>query len=74
MRTTVDLPDELLKQAKLKAIEEGISLKELFIRCLENELGAIKNAETSPWKNLSGTGTAVNLNPKDSGFIGYTGP
>lgn len=29
MRTTVDIPDELMKKAKMKAIEKGLSLKEL---------------------------------------------
>ena len=38
MRTTIELPDELLKKAKIKAVEEGISLKQLFTRALENEL------------------------------------
>ena len=38
MRTTIDLPDELMKKAKIRAIEEGISLKAFFTRCLENEL------------------------------------
>jgi hypothetical protein len=29
MRTTLDLPDALLKRAKIEAVERGISLKEL---------------------------------------------
>lgn len=35
MRTTVDLPDDLMKRAKIRAVEEGISLKDLFIRALK---------------------------------------
>ena len=38
MRTTIELPDEILKKAKIKAVQEGISLKQLFTRALEKEL------------------------------------
>ncbi len=75
MRTTVDIPDELMKKAKMKAIEEGLSLKDLFTRILEKEL-----AETSsqmsipPWKQLKGKGSAAALKPGESGFDDYSGP
>lgn len=38
MRTTLDLPDELLKRAKIKAVERGTSLRELVGAALEHEL------------------------------------
>ncbi len=38
MRTTLDLPDELLKQAKIKAVERGTSLRHLVGAALEREL------------------------------------
>jgi hypothetical protein len=38
MRTTLDLPDELFKKAKLKAVNEGVSLKVIFTRALEKEV------------------------------------
>lgn len=38
MRTTLDLPDELLKRAKIAAVERGIPLKELVGSALANEL------------------------------------
>ncbi|MCX6594898.1 MAG: hypothetical protein NTV70_00850 [Acidobacteria bacterium] len=34
MRTTIELPDELLTQARLVASVEGISLKEFFIEAV----------------------------------------
>lgn len=40
MRTTIDLPDELLRRAKIKAVERGVSLKEVFVAGLEKELAA----------------------------------
>ena len=75
MRTTIDLPDTLVKEAKKKAIEEGISLKQLFTRSLENELKArAMSTENAPWKKLKGSGSASSLSPEDSGFEGYSGP
>jgi len=38
MRTTIELPDELLRQAKIRAAVEGISLKEFFIAAVEQKL------------------------------------
>lgn len=40
MRTTVELPDELLARARHAAAISGISLKELFIEAIENRLDA----------------------------------
>jgi hypothetical protein len=75
MRTTINIPDHLFKKAKIKAIEEGISLKELFTRSLENELSETNpSSQSAPWKALKGMGSAKKLTPDDSGFEGYTGP
>lgn len=38
MRTTVELPDELLAQAKARAAMEGISLREFFMAAVTHEL------------------------------------
>ena len=40
MRTTVDISDDLMKKAKIHAVKEGITLKQLFTRLLEKEVGA----------------------------------
>ena len=40
MRTTIDISDDLMKKAKIHAVKEGITLKQLFIRLLEKEVGA----------------------------------
>tara|TARA_R100001143_G_scaffold63588_1_gene72756 strand:+ start:14987 stop:15250 length:264 start_codon:yes stop_codon:yes gene_type:complete len=74
MRTTIDLPDKLMKKAKKKAIEEGITLKELFKRTLEKELSIGVPVQNAPWKKLHGSGSAHKLQPEESGFEGYTGP
>lgn len=76
MRTTIDLPDSILKKAKMKAIQENITLKELFIRSLEKELQDPQYSSSSeaPWKKMQGKGSASGLSPSDSGFEGYSGP
>jgi len=38
MRTTVELPDELLTQAKSRAALEGISLREFLIEAVRQKL------------------------------------
>ncbi len=38
MRTTLDLPDELMRRAKIAAVERGTTLRELVGAALEREL------------------------------------
>jgi hypothetical protein len=38
MRTTIEIPDELLVQAKSRAALAGISLREFFIEAVEQRL------------------------------------
>lgn len=69
MRTTIDLPDELLKRAKIKAVQEGITLKQLFIQCIERELGgggqqgASKSSNTSTILNPPATSASHSNTP-----------
>jgi hypothetical protein len=39
MRTTVDLPSDLMHTAKLRAAQRGESLKDLFTRAIAREVG-----------------------------------
>jgi len=39
MRTTIDMPDALMRAAKARAAEHGESLKDLVNRALAHELG-----------------------------------
>ena len=74
MRTTIDIPDHLMKKAKMKAVKDGVSLKEFFTRTLEKEFSDEGPDTSAPWKTLKGKGSAKNLTPEDSGFEGYSGP
>lgn len=40
MRTTLEIPDQLFKRAKLKAVHEGVALKDIINRALESELAS----------------------------------
>lgn len=41
MRTTVDLPDDLMRAAKARAAERGESLKQMFTRLVASELATV---------------------------------
>jgi len=71
MQTTIDIPDHLLKMAKIKAFKEGITLEKLLISCLEKELSDASLKEKAPWTSLREMGSACSLNPQDSGFDEY---
>lgn len=68
MRTSVDIPDDLMKKAKIKAVEEEISLKELIIRGLKKEIGEAEPSNKTPWEDLKGRGSASKLRPNDTVF------
>ena len=38
MKTTIEMPEALYKEAKIRAVEKGITLKELIVTALEHEL------------------------------------
>ena len=38
MRTTLDLPDDILRRAKIEAVERGSTLRQLVIDALQREL------------------------------------
>jgi hypothetical protein len=44
MRTTIDLPDELLRQVKAKAAIDGMKLKDLITRYVEQGLRGVPPA------------------------------
>ena len=48
MRTTIELPDELLEKARLQASASGITLKELFISALERRLTSPAKVRREP--------------------------
>ena len=50
MRTTLDLPDPLFREVKIRAAEEGLSLKELLTSYVEKGLRG-EREETRPLRS-----------------------
>jgi len=48
MRTTIELPDDLLTRAKSRAALDGISLKEFFVQAIEHKLTPEKRKTRRP--------------------------
>lgn len=49
MKTTLELPDELFRQAKAYASADGISLKTFVTEALEMKLRAHSLSQQKPW-------------------------
>ncbi len=47
MRTTVDLPDDLIQKAKIAAIQQKTTLRDLFSRALIKELNTNNDPKNS---------------------------
>jgi hypothetical protein len=42
MRTTLDIPDETYRRLKIKAANEGVPVRQIVLRSIENELEPTK--------------------------------
>ena len=51
MKTTIDIPDPLYRQAKIRAVEQSTSLKDILLRGLERELRVEPAAAAEPKKS-----------------------
>ncbi len=47
MKTTIDIPDDLYKRAKIRAIERGETFKQLVLGALERGLAAAKEPQAA---------------------------
>jgi hypothetical protein len=47
MRTTIDLPTDLMQAAKVRAAERGENLKDLFTRAIAHEIGIRHQSRTT---------------------------
>jgi hypothetical protein len=55
MRTTIDIPDALFRQAKQQAAREGLTLRELVLRALRTHLGrAARGPYRFRWRTEKG--------------------
>ena len=54
MKTTIDIPEDLYKKAKIRAIERGVTLKQIVLTSLSKELeetSRVAEAPVSYWAN-----------------------
>ena len=68
MRTTIDLPDDVLRRAKITAVERGSSLRQLVIDALRHELEAPSRGRrrmTSPPVKLTADSPLRALSPDE---------
>lgn len=62
MRTTVDIPEPLLDNAKRRAAERGVTLSVVLQDALLQHLNARPNAEAPPFKLITVRGELVDPN------------
>ena len=67
MKTTIELPDELLREAKARAAREGRSLKEYFTRAVQDRLDAEDGPapEGEAWRAVFGRARPADLQEAD---------
>ncbi|KAA6458184.1 hypothetical protein DYQ86_19880 [Acidobacteria bacterium AB60] len=49
MRTTVDIPDDIYRDLKIKAVQEKLPVRQIILRSIQRELGA---NESQPVRKL----------------------
>ena len=52
MKTTLEIPDKVFRQAKAKAAEQGVPLRQFVTEAVEARLKA--SAEEKPWMKMAG--------------------
>ncbi len=62
MLTTLEIPDQILKHAKRRALEEGCTLKEVINQALTDELAATRSPRAAKW--------SVPVAPRNMGWNG----
>lgn len=54
MKTTIDFPDSLLRKAKARAAERGVSLRQFVTEPLEGKVSGAGQAAEKPWMQAFG--------------------
>lgn len=49
MKTTLEMPDRVLRQAKVRAAERGIPLRQYVTEAVKDKLAADAKAAEKPW-------------------------
>lgn len=54
MKTTLEIPDNLLKEIKLINSKSGVSMKEFIVHAIVDRLDRVKGSEEKPWMKAFG--------------------
>jgi len=54
VKTTLEIPDSVFRQAKARAAEQGIPLRQFVSEAVEEKLGASGHAAERPWLKMVG--------------------
>ena len=69
MKTTLDLPETLLRRAKRKALETNTTLKALVISGLQRELQSSAPIHPSPLEHLKATDRSIWRGVKADAYV-----
>lgn len=71
MKTTIDLPDALAREAKQLAHDQGVSLRELVVSGLRSELGRRSHAQDIDFHFPSVDGDGIQIAPEHAVDVTY---
>ncbi|MGC9223858.1 MAG: hypothetical protein ACP5E2_08025 [Terracidiphilus sp.] len=54
MKTTLEIPDAIFRQAKSQAAQEGIALRIFVTQAVEEKLASATRKQEKPWARLAG--------------------
>jgi hypothetical protein len=54
MKTTLEIPDEILRRAKSRAAERGVPLGQFVTEAIEEKLRSTTEVDKKPWMNHMG--------------------
>jgi len=63
MKTTLELPDSLLRRVKSVAALQGVSMRDLIAQSLEAYLRAQTRGATAGWRKVAGRARALDTAP-----------
>jgi hypothetical protein len=54
VKTTLEIPDRIVRQAKVRAAKQGIPLRQYVTQAVADKLAADDRASEKPWTKLAG--------------------
>ena len=54
VKTTLEIPDRVIRRAKVRAAEQGIPLRQFVSEAVEEKLGESTRAGDKPWVGIAG--------------------